>query len=171
MNFVCSEGVEKDFGSFIFPGGEKIFIISLKKNIFVVTQCNSMGNWDRLLFQAWATQDLRGLGCSQNTSYERLVKTDKQNKNNPDGCASPSYKAKPSERGPFPHRKHFRLDILRMLIFHKIFPMILFFFNQKSCFPLNFLQINLCEICRKSQIKTQDFSPASVFCLPITDEY
>lgn len=58
------------------------------------------GKLDGLLFQAQATQDLRGFGSFQNISYERLVKTDKQNKNNPDGCASLSYKAKPER--PFP---------------------------------------------------------------------
>lgn len=123
-----------------------------------------MGNWDRLLFQAQATQDLRGLGSSQNTSYEKLVKTDKQNKNNPDGHASPSYKAKPSERGPFPHRKHFRLNILRMSIFDKIFPLILFLSTImfSSEFSTNEFMWNLQKISKKN---SQDFSPASVFCL------
>lgn len=55
------------------------------------------GKLDCLLFQAQATQDLRGFGSFQNISHETGL-TDKQNKNNPDGCASPSYKAMPSER-------------------------------------------------------------------------
>lgn len=68
------------------------------------------GKLDSLLFQAQATQDLRGFGSFQNISYERLVKTDKQNKNNPDGCASLSYKAKPER--PFPKQKKIYIYII-----------------------------------------------------------
>lgn len=105
MDFIYSEGLTGDILIHFLQGREYFFFIIFlskfnqeKKKYIGGYILQQYGKLDRLLFQAQATQDLRGFGSFQDISHERLVKTDKQSKNNPDGCASLSYKAIPSVR-------------------------------------------------------------------------
>lgn len=69
------------------------------KNILVqntFTYCRSMGNWTTYCFRPRPPKIWEDLAAFR--KYHMRDWFDKQNKNNPDGCASLSCKAMPSER-------------------------------------------------------------------------